>query len=150
MRAKGAELYRQFSNTGKLLYVGVSLSALMRLREHKGSSRWFKHIGRLEVERFATRRGALAAERRIIQTEQPRWNVHQKKKIPAGLLEAVQLPENDDQVLTFQQWIQVNWLSETAGRRILKSGACEYVQLSPRRIGITVGANRRYQSGGRA
>jgi hypothetical protein len=51
----------------------------------------------------------------------------------------------DDRVLTFQEWCVLNSLSPATARRILKSGAGPTsVQLSPRRIGITMRANREW------
>jgi hypothetical protein len=53
---------------------------------------------------------------------------------------------NDNQVLTFFEWCRLNRVSERNGRRILQSGTGPtVVQLSANRIGITVGANRRWQ-----
>jgi hypothetical protein len=55
-------------------------------------------------------------------------------------------PLNDDQVLTFREWCILNSIGERTGRRILKSGnGPPVVQLSEKRIGITVGANRLWQ-----
>ena len=52
----------------------------------------------------------------------------------------------DDQVLTFQEWCRLNRISERTGRRILDSpDAPPTVQLSARRIGIRVAANREWQ-----
>jgi hypothetical protein len=53
--------------------------------------------------------------------------------------------DNPNQVLAFKQWCRVNKFSDSTGKRVLASGACKYVMLSERRIGITVGANREYQ-----
>jgi hypothetical protein len=55
--------------------------------------------------------------------------------------------ENDDnRVLTFRQWCILNGISARTGRRILASGTGPVVtQLSERRIGISVGNNRRWQ-----
>jgi hypothetical protein len=51
----------------------------------------------------------------------------------------------DDKVLTFQAWCALNSLSPATGRRILKSGeGPAVVQLSPRRIGISLRANREW------
>ena len=69
------ELYRHFDAEGTLLYVGVSLSAVHRLGQHKDHSHWFKTIARVEVERFETREQALQAERRAILAENPRHNL---------------------------------------------------------------------------
>ena len=53
---------------------------------------------------------------------------------------------NDDQVLTFAEWCKLNGISKRTGGRIIRSGNGPVVtQLSDRRIGITVGNNRRWQ-----
>jgi hypothetical protein len=52
----------------------------------------------------------------------------------------------DDQVLSFIEWCRLNRISERTGRRILaKPGGPQTVQLSPRRVGVTVRANREWQ-----
>jgi hypothetical protein len=52
----------------------------------------------------------------------------------------------DDRVLTFAEWCELNRISPATGRRIIASGAGPVVtRLSERRIGITVGANRRWR-----
>ena len=53
---------------------------------------------------------------------------------------------SDDQVLDFFAWCQLNRISERTGRRILASpDAPQTVQLSQRRVGVTVRANREWQ-----
>jgi hypothetical protein len=53
----------------------------------------------------------------------------------------------DDRVLTFRQWCEVNAFSERTGRRLLAGGDGPVVtQLSAHRIGITVGNNRAWQA----
>jgi hypothetical protein len=53
---------------------------------------------------------------------------------------------HQDQVLTFGEWCQINRLSERTGRRIIAApDGPTTVQLSARRIGITVRANRESQ-----
>ena len=53
----------------------------------------------------------------------------------------------DTQVLTFREWCRLNAISGRTGRRILAaSGGPSVVRLSPRRIGITVAANREWQA----
>jgi hypothetical protein len=52
-----------------------------------------------------------------------------------------------DQVLTFVEWCSLNRFSERTGRRILGRGdGPPVVQLSSKRIGITIGANQRWQA----
>ena len=54
---------------------------------------------------------------------------------------------DDDKVLTFAEWCKLNRIGQRTGRRILTSGCGPVVtQLSERRIGITVGNNRRWQT----
>jgi hypothetical protein len=53
----------------------------------------------------------------------------------------------DSQVLTFAQWCQLNSVGLRTGRRILRSGNGPVVtQLSARRIGITIGADRAWKA----
>jgi hypothetical protein len=62
-------------------------------------------------------------------------------------LERERRRHDDDQVLTFEEWCLVNAISPRTGRRILSEpGGPEVVQLSARRIGIRVGANRAWQA----
>jgi excisionase family DNA binding protein len=70
-----AQLYRHYDRDGTLLYVGVSLNAIHRLSQHKGCSDWFDQIARVEIESFGNREAALVAERRAIDSENPRCNV---------------------------------------------------------------------------
>jgi hypothetical protein len=52
-----------------------------------------------------------------------------------------------DQILTFLEWCRINRISERTGRRILDGpDGPEVTILSPRRIGITVRANRAWQA----
>jgi predicted site-specific integrase-resolvase len=53
---------------------------------------------------------------------------------------------DDQRVMTFRQWCQFNAFSAATGRRLIKAGKGPIVtQLSDRRIGVTVGNNRRWQ-----
>jgi hypothetical protein len=51
----------------------------------------------------------------------------------------------DDRVLTFAEWCELNRVSAATGRRLIAAGHGPVItHLSERRIGITVGANRRW------
>jgi len=64
----------------------------------------------------------------------------------AHLKHSVQHSLDDDKVLTFAEWCALNGIGKRTGRRIIRSGNGPVVtQLSERRIGITVGNNRRWQ-----
>lgn len=74
------QLYRHFNAAGDLLYVGISLSAVHRLSQHRDSSPWFSEIARVEVQAYLTRDAALEAERAAIMSERPKHNkVHARK-----------------------------------------------------------------------
>jgi hypothetical protein len=52
----------------------------------------------------------------------------------------------DEQVLTLREWARLNRISLRTARRLLTNGTGPtVVRLSPQRIGITVGANKRWQ-----
>jgi ribosome-binding protein aMBF1 (putative translation factor) len=68
------DLYRHFSASGELLYVGISNSTLQRLGSHR-SSDWISEIARIEIERFPDKSAARLAEREAIRSEKPRYNV---------------------------------------------------------------------------
>ncbi len=70
----GTKLYRHFDMQGRLLYVGISLSAIQRLGQHQKESRWFDSITRVEIETFRTRDEAMVAEAKAIATEHPLYN----------------------------------------------------------------------------
>jgi predicted DNA-binding transcriptional regulator AlpA len=54
--------------------------------------------------------------------------------------------QDDCRVMTFRQWIELNGISPATGKRLLSSGeGPERIQLSQRRVGITVAANKRWQ-----
>jgi hypothetical protein len=53
---------------------------------------------------------------------------------------------NEHQVLTFLEWCRLNKISPATGRRIRQAGkGPRFIQLSDRRIGVTVADNRRWQ-----
>jgi hypothetical protein len=62
-------------------------------------------------------------------------------------LDAPLSKSHPDQVLTFIEWCRLNQFSKRTGRRILDGpNPPEVTMLSPRRIGITIAANRRWQA----
>lgn len=72
--SKKTDLYRHFDADGELLYVGISLSAIGRLSQHKSTAHWADKIASVTVESFSTREQAVEAERIAIETEQPLHN----------------------------------------------------------------------------
>lgn len=68
-------LYRHFDPDGRLLYVGMSLSPIARLRQHIDASSWAERIATVKVQWFATREEAHEAERDAIRAEDPAHNL---------------------------------------------------------------------------
>jgi GIY-YIG catalytic domain-containing protein len=72
------QIYRHFNAEGELLYVGISLSAIVRLAGHRNKSEWFDKIARVEIENLPNRSAALKAELLAIKTEKPKHNLSGK------------------------------------------------------------------------
>src|SRR4051812_42754746 len=75
-------LYRHFDASGALLYVGISLSALNRLSQHRDNAGWFASIASVTIEHFPDHPAAKLAEKAAIQSEHPRHNSHWQVKPP--------------------------------------------------------------------
>lgn len=78
-------VYRHFSQSGELLYVGASVKPFRRLESHNYSS-WADKISTVTLEKFATEDEMWAAEIRIIKDEVPTYNrvgnpVHYKRQV---------------------------------------------------------------------
>lgn len=71
---KSCTVYRHFDKEGTLLYVGVSLNAIARLRQHHDYSTWFRQINNVTLESFPSREEALEAEALFIKNEKPLYN----------------------------------------------------------------------------
>lgn len=79
------ELYRHFDKDGGLLYVGISLSAVARLVQHKKTAGWADLIATITIEVFPTREEALMAEGVAILRERPRYNVAKSRSAIAAV-----------------------------------------------------------------
>jgi hypothetical protein len=69
------DLYRYFDAEQRLLYVGISFSALNRAIQHKSSAKWWSEQRTMTRETHPTRSAAEEAERRAIATEKPIHNI---------------------------------------------------------------------------
>lgn len=69
------ELYRHYDKEGTLLYVGISLNSVARLRKHREEAHWFDDITRIEIERFESKEMAREAEKDAIAEERPLFNI---------------------------------------------------------------------------
>lgn len=72
-------LYRLFDAEGSLLYVGITFLLPRRIQQHSAVQMWWNAVARIEVEHFADRLAAGAAEIRAINTESPQYNIKDLK-----------------------------------------------------------------------
>jgi DNA-binding transcriptional regulator YiaG len=87
------QLYRHFDTDGRLLYVGISLSAVARLSAHFRDAVWCDQIARVEIESFASRAEAEVAEVEAIRLEKPRYNIRHRVQQSAPPEELPSTPE---------------------------------------------------------
>jgi predicted DNA-binding transcriptional regulator AlpA len=53
---------------------------------------------------------------------------------------------DDDRVMSFDDWCNLNGFSRSTGQRIVASGkGPRFIQLSAKRKGVTIGENRQWQ-----
>lgn len=90
-------LYRFFSATGQLLYVGITMNPPQRFKNHRDSKDWWGEVSGITVENYTSRDELAQAERRAIQVEHPMYNiVHTKGTKPRPVPEPE--PEVDEPV----------------------------------------------------
>lgn len=89
-------LYRFYSGTGQLMYVGITKDPPGRIGQHGREKDWWTEVSGISVEWHPDRNTALAAEKRAIQVEHPRYNVQhnsggpsRRKSEPAGRLRVI-------------------------------------------------------------
>lgn len=68
-------LYRMFAADDALLYVGITLRPVDRLRHHSKDKQWWSEVATIRLESFPSRESLEAAERTAIADESPRYNV---------------------------------------------------------------------------
>jgi predicted GIY-YIG superfamily endonuclease len=69
-------LYRLYGEGEALLYAGITDDWTRRLREHSRIKPWLTDVLSVKLERYPDRAAVVAAERRAIRSEKPRYNIH--------------------------------------------------------------------------
>lgn len=70
------DLYRWFDAEGRLLYVGISVSAAERAAQHRAHKSWWAEVANMTVEHFSCRAEAQERERLAITGEKPTHNIN--------------------------------------------------------------------------
>jgi hypothetical protein len=87
-------LYRFFDAGGDLLYVGITNDPGRRWGRHANDKPWWHEVDRIEIERYPDRTSVLAAERKAIHDEHPRYNVvHAPVQVSSKIVEDRPNPE---------------------------------------------------------
>lgn len=68
-------LYRFYSKTGQLLYVGITTNPPQRFKAHGREKDWWGQVAGITCESYDNRNDLLSAERRAIQVERPEHNI---------------------------------------------------------------------------
>jgi hypothetical protein len=141
------DLYRHYDDQGKLLYVGVSKSTLIRLGRHEANAHWYERISQIKIEKHPSREAALEAERKAIQTENPLCNI-QRRPVPIGATDNKKMDRNaiaaqSATALTQSLvWFNTTYsasdiaihlsINETAANRLIESGEVSSIELECR------------------
>lgn len=73
--SKPTTLYRLFSSTFELLYVGISNNPWRRFEQHCAGKPWWDEVAHVRTVHFPDREQAASAEINAIRSEHPRHNV---------------------------------------------------------------------------
>lgn len=124
------DLYRHFDEQGNLLYIGISLSTISRLAQHKNGSAWYEDIRRVEIERHPNRRAALRAERKAIIAEKPIHNIahncaDEKPDTKKSAQDFIQVDRSRLINLLISQY----WYTEQQAREVLGCSGPEVIAL---------------------
>lgn len=69
-----AVVYRMYSASGVLLYIGATVSAPTRVQQHIGVQPWASEVDTIRVQHFPSREEAFFAEADAIRAERPQYN----------------------------------------------------------------------------
>jgi predicted GIY-YIG superfamily endonuclease len=67
---EGGQVYRCYDGHGQLLYVGASVDARKRLRQHETDC-WYPYVVEVAIEQHPTRRAAFKAKTAALVAERP-------------------------------------------------------------------------------
>lgn len=75
-------LYRFFSSTGQLLYIGITMNPPNRFKAHQSDKNWWTLVAGITVENYSSRAELAAAEKRAISVERPAYNKTHNRQSP--------------------------------------------------------------------
>jgi predicted GIY-YIG superfamily endonuclease len=120
MKTQKTCVYRAYSGSGELLYVGMSTNFISRISTHLAKSAWAMKVARFDVKWFESREDASKAEILAIRTENPAHNVQNSS---AGKTE---------------NYVEINALIDLLGRNEISKA----IDVRPRRVDRARGEER--------
>jgi len=108
-------LYRFFDSKNVLLYVGISINAYERAKQHRATKTWWPEVEFIKLEKFANRNDVTQAEKLAIELEKPKYNIKHQKKVPIdvwGNLNEISYKLSSDELAkslqtAFKMWEQL-------------------------------------------
>lgn len=88
-------LYRFYSATGQLLYVGITMNPAQRFQSHRGTKDWWSDVVGITLEHYENRADLAESEKRAIQVEHPLHNVVRAKLKATQPVVAVNQPDDE-------------------------------------------------------
>lgn len=85
-------LYRFYSGTGQLLYVGITMNPPARFKQHRATKDWWREVSGITIEQYGSREELAAVERRAIQVEHPLHNIVHSKPATEPIAEPDEPP----------------------------------------------------------
>lgn len=83
-------LYRFYSASGELLYVGITVDPGRRFPQHQSNKPWWHEVSGITLsDPYPDRESAAAAERLAIEVEAPRYNIERPSLDRSGRRPAV-------------------------------------------------------------
>jgi len=67
-------LYRFFDKDNVLLYVGISINAYNRAKQHKADKEWWPDVVQITLETYPDRATVELQEKQVIAAESPKYN----------------------------------------------------------------------------
>lgn len=71
----GPTVYRCFDDEDDLIYVGSTINAARRIRQHRSSTYWWEDVERVTFDTYDTEAHARRAEAEAIASEEPFYNI---------------------------------------------------------------------------
>ena len=123
------QLYRHFDEKGRLLYVGISLNAISRAKQHGKDKPWWLEVRSIQIELFPTREEAAQAEVEAIRKEKPLYNIVHNREGPLKFIwhkwnrekaesywwrkcEEIQDLLTTAEGFSLKSWIESQWLGD--------------------------------------